>query len=68
MPKFQSAEKTVQNEAKSALMVYALSGEFLHDEAAFKTPVEDYVTDVVNKEWELFGKREFSETAKDTQE
>lgn len=63
MSKFEEADKTVQGEAKAALTVYSLAGQFPDDQAAIRTIVRDYVSDVVKKEWVLLGRGQVSETA-----
>jgi hypothetical protein len=66
MGKFQSAEKTVQNEAKALLSIHSLSEQFPGEQAAVKDLVKSYAREVADKEWALMEKGQVSAKAQHT--
>jgi len=62
MSKFESAERTVNSEAKALLALYSLSEQFPTAQAPIRKLVRDYVNDVINVEWPLLQRGEISET------
>ncbi|MEK8095551.1 hypothetical protein WOC76_24140 [Methylocystis sp. IM3] len=63
MAKFQTAEKTVQNEAKALLSILSLAEQFPREQASIKAFVRDYAREVAADEWARMEKGEISQRA-----
>lgn len=66
MSKFQEAEKTIEDEAKSMLTVYSLSEQFPNQASYIKAHVQEYTDEVVEHELKLMENGELSEKARNT--
>ncbi|MGJ0507455.1 MAG: hypothetical protein ACR652_10020 [Methylocystis sp.] len=63
MSRFQTADKTVDAEAKSILTIYSLSSQFPRQEANIKDLTRRYLDDVIRNEWTLMEKNQMSPPA-----